>query len=115
MKLSLAFVLLIAVFLIGASVRAQEPVTGAADPEALFTSPDPKLNANKQVVLHIVRDLLLAGHWEEAPQYLTPRYIQHNPNVASGRDAVLKFFAGGPVRPIPDRNHWGMKIVSVVA
>jgi predicted SnoaL-like aldol condensation-catalyzing enzyme len=32
----------------------------------LFTSPDPKLNANKQVVLHIMRDLLEANHWEMA-------------------------------------------------
>ena len=49
-----------------ATVMAQAPVTGAADPESLFTSPDPKLNANKQVVLHIMRDLLEANHWELA-------------------------------------------------
>ena len=34
--------------------------------KSLFTSPDPKLNANKQVVLHIMRDLLEANHWEMA-------------------------------------------------
>jgi hypothetical protein len=50
------------------AARAQEPVTGSADPEALFTSPDPRLNANKQVVLHIVRDLLEAGRWSDAPR-----------------------------------------------
>ena len=83
---------------------AQEPVTGASDPEALFTSSDPALNANKQVVLHIVRDLLIAGHWKDAPNYLTERYIQHNPNVVSGREAVMKFFGGMPERPIPDKN-----------
>jgi hypothetical protein len=60
---------------------AQAPVTGSPDPESLFTSPDPKLNANKQVVLHIMRDLLEANHWSDAP-YLSQRYIQHNPNVA---------------------------------
>ena len=42
------------------------PVTGVADPESLFTSPAPKLHANKQVVLHIVRDLLEANHWDGA-------------------------------------------------
>ncbi len=31
-------------------LEAQEPVVGAAEPEALFRSTDPKLNANKQVV-----------------------------------------------------------------
>ena len=53
------------------SAIAQAPVTGSPDPESLFTSPDPKLNANKQVVLHIMRDLLEAGHWNDAPKYLT--------------------------------------------
>jgi predicted SnoaL-like aldol condensation-catalyzing enzyme len=62
-----------------------------------------------------VRDLLEAGHWEDAPKYLTKEYIQHNPNVASGLDPVLKFFAGRPSRPIPDRNHWATKVVSVTA
>ena len=33
--------------LVVAPAMAQAPVTGVADPEALFTSPDPKLNANK--------------------------------------------------------------------
>src|SRR5437762_13746395 len=75
-------------------VLAQAPVVGSRDPESLFTSPDPKLNANKQVVLHIMRDLLEAGHWDDAPKYLTKEYIQHNPNVASGLEPVLKFFAG---------------------
>ena len=36
-----------------APALAQEPVVAAADPEALFTDPDPRLHANKQVVLHV--------------------------------------------------------------
>jgi hypothetical protein len=55
---------------------AQEPVTGAKDAEALFTSPDPKLHRNKQAAYHIQRDLLEAGHWELADQWITERYIQ---------------------------------------
>jgi predicted SnoaL-like aldol condensation-catalyzing enzyme len=81
----------------------------------LFTSRDPKLHANKQVILHIVRDLLEAGHWSDAPKYLTQRYIEHNPNVASGLEPVMKFFGGSPSRPIPNRNNWRTKVVSVVA
>jgi putative intracellular protease/amidase len=61
-------------------------VVGSPDPESLFTSKDPKLNANKQVVLHIMRDLLEAGHWSDAPKYLTNEYIQHNPIAADGKD-----------------------------
>jgi predicted SnoaL-like aldol condensation-catalyzing enzyme len=94
---------------------AQAPVTGSADPEALFTSPDPRLHANKQVVLHIVRDLLEANHWEDAPKYLTNEYIQHNPNVASGLAPVMKFFGSRKPTPIPDRKSWRTKVVSVVA
>ncbi|MBB5536656.1 nuclear transport factor 2 family protein [Rhizobium giardinii] len=71
---------------------AQEAVLAAADAEALFTSPDPKLNANKQVVYGIIRDLLEANHWDKAGDYLTERYIQHNPNAASGRAGVVAYF-----------------------
>lgn len=94
---------------------AQEPVVGAKDPESLFASPDRKLDANKKVVLHIVRDLLEAGHWKEAPKYLTERYLQHNPNVASGRAPVMAFFGGMPERPVPKGGEWKTKVVSVVA
>ena len=103
------------VILCGMPLHAQEPVVGSKNPESLFTSKDPKLNANKQVVMHIMRDLLEAGHWDEAPKYLSARYLQHNPNVASGLQPVLKYFAGRPSKPIPDKNSWTTQVVSVVA
>jgi len=106
------------VVLVGASfarVQAQAPVTGSSDPESLFTSPDPKLHANKQVALHIVRDLLEANHWDQADKYLTKTYIQHNPNVASGLEPVMKFFGGRTPTPIPDRRSWKTRVVSVTA
>ena len=108
---------LIAVFITAMAVPvfAQAPVVGASDPEALFSSPNPKLHANKQVVLHIVRDLLEANHWDQAEKYLTKEYIQHNPNVASGRDPVVKFFGSRPPSPIPDRKSWQARVVSVTA
>jgi len=102
-------------FLCGMPLGAQEPVVGSKDPESLFTSKDPKLNANKQVVMHIMRDLLEAGHWDEAPKYLSARYLQHNPNVASGLQPVLAYFAGRPSKPIPDKNSWTTQVVAVVA
>src|SRR6476661_2710590 len=99
----------------GAHALAQAPAVGSRDPESLFTSPDPKLNANKQVVLHIMRDLLEANHWDMADKYLTKEYIQHNPNVASGLDPVLKFFGSRAPTPIPDRKSWKTKVASVTA
>ena len=80
------FALGLAAFVIGAGLlAAQDPVVGSNDPESLFTSKDPKLNTNKQAAMHIMRDLLEAGHWDEAPKWLTEKYIQHNPCCANGR------------------------------
>src|SRR5437773_6678715 len=109
MKLHQMMLMLIAALFVATPLMAQAPVVGSPDPESLFTSKDPKLHANKQVALHIMRDLLEAGHWEDAPKYLTKEYIQHNPNVASGLDPVMRFFSGRPSQPIPDRNNWRTK------
>jgi predicted SnoaL-like aldol condensation-catalyzing enzyme len=114
MKTLTAFAVL-TVLLAASPAFAQAPVVASSDPEALFTSPDAKLNANKQVVLHVMRDLLEAGHWSDAPKYLSPRYIQHNPNIQSGLESVMKFFGSRPQSPIPARNAWRTKIVSVTA
>ncbi|MGI4881113.1 MAG: nuclear transport factor 2 family protein [Janthinobacterium lividum] len=92
------------------------PVTASPDPEALFTSRDPRLNANKQVALKIVRDLLEAGHWDRAPQYLTKAYIQHNPVAASGLDAVVHYFVDiAKVQPKPIPARMQTKVVAVTA
>ena len=107
---------ILVIALIGLPLSAQERVVGVTHPEILFTSPDPKLNANKQVVYHIIRDLLEANHWELASQYLTAEYIQHNPNAKSGRDGVVKFFTEViKVKPQPIADHLKMPITSVVA
>ena len=98
------------------SLHAQEAVVGVSDPDGLFHSSDLKLNANKQVAYHIVKDLLEAGHGELADRYLTERYIQHNPNAASGRNGVVKFFTEvRKVKPGPIPQKMNTKIVSVVA
>jgi predicted SnoaL-like aldol condensation-catalyzing enzyme len=97
-------------------IAAQEPVVGSPDPESLFTSKDPKLHTNKQAAMHIVRDLLEASRWDEAPKWLTERYIQHNPGFASGRQTVMTAFSRGRgPQPIPDKNSWRTKVVAVVA
>lgn len=95
----------------------QEKVTAAADAEKLFTSPDPKLNANKQVVYKILRDLLEAHNWDKAGEYLTEEYIQHNPNAASGRAGVVKYFTEVlKMKPLPiPKKLEKTKVVSVVA
>ena len=83
-----------------AAVPAQERVVGAADSDALFHSSDPLLDANKQVAWHIVKDILEAGNAAAVDKYLTERYLQHNPNIPSGRDELRKSLAMRPPRPI---------------
>ncbi len=66
----------------GGVVHAQTPVVGATDAESLFHSKNPKQEKNKQAAYHIMKELLEANHWEMADQWLTERYIQHNPQAA---------------------------------
>ena len=75
------------------SLYAQDPVVGASDPTALFASSDPKLRVNKQAAYHLMKDLLEAGHWSDAPKYLTNEYIQHNPTAPDGIEGFKAFIA----------------------
>jgi predicted SnoaL-like aldol condensation-catalyzing enzyme len=111
-KTALVLVALGAAAAMSAPAAAQEPVVAAADPEALFTDKDPVLNANKQAVLHIMRELLQCNHWDEADKYLTERYLQHNPNVTSGRANVIKYF--GPPPRTPTCGKLTMPVVTVL-
>jgi predicted SnoaL-like aldol condensation-catalyzing enzyme len=95
--------LLLAVLLTTAPAFAQEPVVGVSNPESLFADKNPQLHANKQTALHIMKDLLQCNHWDEADKWLTARYLQHNPLVVSGRDAVVKFFGARPKTPTCDK------------
>lgn len=102
--------------LAAAPAQAQIPVVGVESPDALFTSPDPQINANKQVAYHIVKDLEEAGHWELADQYISDDYIQHSPQAKSGRDAVVRFFIDVlKSKPIPIPQKMKTEIVAVVA
>jgi len=96
--------------------QAQEAVTAAPDTDALFHSADPKLNTNKQCAYMIIKELIEAGHWEHADKYLTERYLQHNPNAKSGREAVTVFFTQvlkQQKKPVPQKMQ--SKVVAVTA
>ncbi|MEY4933482.1 MAG: hypothetical protein RLZZ403_1802 [Pseudomonadota bacterium] len=60
--------------------------------------------ANLKLVLDWWREVLQAGHLELAPKYMAEDYIQHNPNISTGRAEFVKFFtmisAGRPPRDI---------------
>lgn len=78
--------------LIATDVVAQEPVVGATDRAALFHSTDPAIDARKQVVYNIYTKIFEENRYDLVDVYMTKRYIQHNPNIASGREAVKKLF-----------------------
>lgn len=117
MKASLKVGLITALLLsFGGIAQAQTAVVGVADADALFHSANPTQEKNKQAAYHIMKELLEANHWEMADKWLTARYIQHNPQAANGRDAVVKFFTQVLKRkPSPIPAKLGTKIVSVVA
>ena len=95
---------LAAAFLLNSVAHAQVPPTAAPDQAALLKSDDPKLAANKKLVFDMWRAVIQGGHVEMAPQYFTEGYIQHNPNVATGRDAMVKYMKESrPVKPIEPR------------
>jgi predicted SnoaL-like aldol condensation-catalyzing enzyme len=83
------------------AAHAQVPPTAAPDQTALLQSKDPKLAANKKLVFDMWRAIIQGAHTELAPRYFTEGYIQHNPNVATGRDAMVAYMKSTrPVRPI---------------
>jgi len=100
----------------GSAAYAQEPVVGVKDPESLFRDSDPKLNRNKQAALHIMRELLQCNQWDRAGEWLTQRYIQHNPNAASGLDGVVTYFTKVLKRPRVDKcDKLTTEVVAVIA
>jgi len=113
MKSWIAFALAVALAA-PATVHAQVEVTAAANHERLLASPDKKLAANKRLVYDFWRTVLEAGHLEQANQYRAEGYIQHNPNVPTGRAGFVQFFSKyAMLKPVEVR----MKapLVSIVA
>jgi predicted SnoaL-like aldol condensation-catalyzing enzyme len=93
---------------------AQVPPVGVADQAPLLESADPKLAANKKLVFDMWRAIIQGAHTELAPQYFTPGYIQHNPNVATGRDAMVQYMKSTrPVLPIEPTIHF--PVVAIMA
>ena len=99
--------------LLSGGTFAQERVVGVKDPDALFHSGDPKLDANKQVVYHIFKDILEGNNIEAIDKYMTARYLQHNPNIPSGHDGLKKMLS--MVKPKPVSKKLAAQVVSVVA
>jgi predicted SnoaL-like aldol condensation-catalyzing enzyme len=80
-----------------------QTITITKDQKSLLKSSDPNLAKNKKLVYDFWREVLEAGHLELAPKYMTETYIQHNPNVPTGRQGFIDFFSKfSKPRPIVD-------------
>ena len=66
------------------------PLMPTKDQLALLQSDDPKLARNKKHVFDFWRIVYEGGHMDRAAEFMTPEYIQHNPNVPSGRDWFVR-------------------------
>lgn len=71
----------------------------AQEPVAPMTAQE---KANLKFVEDWWREVIVARHVDLAPKYQAEDYIQHNPNIATGRDAFVKVFGRNPPQPIPD-------------
>jgi predicted SnoaL-like aldol condensation-catalyzing enzyme len=84
--------LLITSLALSASVYSQVPVTPNPNHDQLLAGSDAKAAANKRLVYDFWREVFEGGHMEFAEKYMAESYIQHNPNVATGRAAFVEFF-----------------------
>jgi len=109
----LRLTVLIALFA-GLHVQAQVPVTANPNHEQMLASADPKLAANKRLVYDFWREVFEGGHMELADKYMAESYIQHNPNVATGRAAFVEFFTR-ITKPKPIEPRVKAPLVAIVA
>ncbi|WP_255991402.1 nuclear transport factor 2 family protein [Chitinolyticbacter albus] len=93
---------------------AQVPVAPAPDQLVLLQSADPKLAQNKRLVYDFWREVFEAGQLGLAEKYLTENYIQHNPNVPTGRTAFVEFF-GRFKKPKPIEAKVAAPLVAITA
>src|SRR5437773_12573554 len=107
----LAFVTLAAVC---CAARAQVPVAAAADHAVLLASSDTKAAANKRLVYDFWRSVFEGGHMELAEKYMAESYIQHNPNVPTGRAAFVDFFSKF-AKPKPIEARVAAPLMAIVA
>jgi predicted SnoaL-like aldol condensation-catalyzing enzyme len=112
--LVVTYLALCAAAIVPIAARAQVPVQAATDQAALLASADPKLAANKKLVYDFWREVFEAGHMDLADRYLAEGYIQHNPNVPTGRAAFVAFFTQY-VKPKPIQPTIHAPVVTIVA
>lgn len=93
---------------------AQVPVTANPNHEQMLASADARLAANKRLVYDFWREVFEGGHLDLAEKYLADSYIQHNPNVPTGRGGFVEFFQRFS-KPKPIESRVKAPLVSILA
>ena len=96
------------------SAFAQLPVKPLAPQQLLLRSDNPQLARNKKLVYDMWREFLEGGHMEVAEKYFTQTYMQHNPNAATGRKALVEFFSKF-MKPQPISDTIKAPVVAILA
>ena len=85
----------------GSVTASAESINPATKPQVAPMTKQEKKNLD--IVLNWWREVIYAGHMELAPKYQAENYIQHNPNINTGRAAFVEMFGRirKPMNPIP--------------
>jgi predicted SnoaL-like aldol condensation-catalyzing enzyme len=113
LRFATLFALVLAVCL-PLAAPAQVPVQANPNHEPMLVSADPRLAANKRLVYDFWREVFEAAQMERAEVYMAETYIQHNPNVATGRAAFVEFFSRIK-KPRPIEPRVAAPLVSITA
>ena len=96
------------------SVWAQVAPTENPDQVSMLKDANPHLARNKKFVFDFWRIVYEGRHLDQAPKYMDEGYIQHNPNVTSGRAAFVALFTKvGPPRCPSERMK--IHVINIVA
>lgn len=96
------------------NLQAQLPVKPLGKQSELLKSDNPKYVANKKLVYDMWREFIEGGHMEVAEKYFTETYMQHNPNAATGRKALVEFFSKW-AKPVAVCDTIKSNVVAIVA
>jgi predicted SnoaL-like aldol condensation-catalyzing enzyme len=94
------------------AVKTKGTPTGGApdgiDYNAVTFKQSPQEQKNLEIATVEFKDILQYGHAELAEKVMAPGYIQHNPNVPTGRAAFVEFFSRIR-KPEPLKAEWKNK------
>jgi len=94
-----AVFLLVAIGVMGPAF-AQVEVATHPNQQDLLQSDDAQLAANKKLAFDFWRYVLVARDMDKAVEYMAEDYIQHNPNIPTGRETFIGFFGSMPSQPV---------------